>query len=64
MEKDEKIIEETTFKLSENINSSNEAVLGDLGMITNQSWENIMNNRTMSTGAETPTFLWSEDDHG
>lgn len=38
--------------------------MGDLGMVTNQSWDNILNNRTMSTGAETPSFLWSDDDHG
>lgn len=42
----------------DNIDTSNEAVFGDLGMLTNQSWESLRNNtRTVSTGAETPSFL-------
>lgn len=39
--------------------------MGDLGIFSIQSWENRGNNdRTMSTGAETPTFLLSEEDNG
>ena len=41
------------------MNSSNEALAGDLGMIANDSWSQLQNERTLSTGAETPFFSFS-----
>lgn len=44
------------------MDNSNEALAGDLGMIANESWEQLQNERTLSTGAETPFFSFSRSD--
>ena len=38
---------------------SNEAVAGEQD-VWNKSWEHVRNDGTMSTGAETPSFVLSE----
>lgn len=43
--------------------NSNEAMAGDLGVIGIESFDQVRNDGTMSTGAETPSFFGSEEEN-
>lgn len=43
--------------------NSNEAMAGDVGALAIESFEQVRNDGTMSTGAETPSFFGSDDEN-
>ena len=53
-----------SFNAGNIMNKSNEALAGDLGMRANDSWSQLQNERTLSTGAQTPFFSFSRSERG
>ena len=52
-----------SFGKKQAMGDSNEAVAGELDVLSRKSWEHIRNDGTMSTGAETPSFIFSDNQH-
>lgn len=48
-----------SFGKGDELGLSNEAMAGDVGALGLESFEQIRNDGTMSTGAETPSFFIS-----
>lgn len=52
-----------SFGKGDEMANSNEAMAGDVGAIGIESFEQVRNDGTISTGAETPSFFGSEEDN-